>query len=112
MRKTVADDLKSAAPKEFAMKFVRPLALIALLIPAASFAQITPSPNRSTPPAAQPPAQTPPKTQTPAVAPPPSAPAVAEKIDPAKEAAIRHLMDITDTSKMGDNVLSYFSSRV
>jgi hypothetical protein len=27
-----------------------------------------------------------------------------EKLDPAKEAAIRHLMDITETSKMGDNL--------
>lgn len=28
----------------------------------------------------------------------------AEKLDPAKDAAIRHLMDITETSKMGDNI--------
>jgi hypothetical protein len=28
----------------------------------------------------------------------------AEKLDPAKDAAIRHLMEITETSKMGDNI--------
>jgi hypothetical protein len=28
----------------------------------------------------------------------------AEKLDPAKEAAIRHLMDITETSKLGENM--------
>jgi hypothetical protein len=28
----------------------------------------------------------------------------AEKLDPAKEAAIRHLMDVTETSKMGENM--------
>jgi hypothetical protein len=40
------------------------------------------------------------------------APAAAAKIDPAKEAAIRHLMDITDTSKLGDNMAAYISSQV
>jgi len=30
--------------------------------------------------------------------------APAEKLDPAKEAAIRHLMDITETSKLGENM--------
>jgi uncharacterized protein len=39
------------------------------------------------------------KAPTPATADKP-----AEKLDPAKEAAIRHLMDITETSKMGDNL--------
>lgn len=40
-----------------------------------------------------------------------SAPA-ATKVDPAKEAAIRHLMDITQTSKLGDNMAEYISSQV
>jgi uncharacterized protein len=39
-------------------------------------------------------------------------PAPAEKIDPAKDAAIRHLMDITDTSKMGENIASFITSKV
>jgi uncharacterized protein len=40
-----------------------------------------------------------------------TAPAAA-KIDPAKEAAIRHLMDITQTSKLGDNMATYISGQV
>jgi uncharacterized protein len=39
-------------------------------------------------------------------------PAAPEKVDPAKAAAIRHLMDLTNTSKLGDNVVSYFTGRV
>ena len=34
------------------------------------------------------------------------------KIDPAKEAAIRHLMDITETSKMGDGMAAYLTNQV
>jgi uncharacterized protein len=34
------------------------------------------------------------------------------KVDPAKEAAIRHLMDITETSKLGNNVAAYISNQV
>jgi uncharacterized protein len=36
----------------------------------------------------------------------------AEKLDPAKEAAIRHLMDITETSKMGDGLHSAITAKV
>jgi hypothetical protein len=36
----------------------------------------------------------------------------AEKLDPAKEAAIRHLMDITQTSKMGDNLNAAITGQV
>src|ERR1700693_20713 len=39
-------------------------------------------------------------------------PAPAEKIDPAKDAAIRHLMDITETSKLGANIASFISGKV
>jgi hypothetical protein len=45
-----------------------------------------------------------PATQTP--------PAPAEKIDPAKDAAIRHLMDVTETSKMGANIANYITGKV
>lgn len=50
-------------------------------------------------------------------APPTKAPAAvpaspAAKVDPAKEAAIRHLMDITQSSKLGDNMTAYISSQV
>lgn len=34
------------------------------------------------------------------------------KPDPAKEAAIRHLMDLTQTSKLGDNIQSYITDQV
>lgn len=35
-----------------------------------------------------------------------------EKPDPAKEAAIRHLMDITQTSKLGDNITNAITQQV
>jgi uncharacterized protein len=50
-----------------------------------------------------------PAAQTPAAQTPP---APAEKIDPAKDAAIRHLMDITETSKMGANIANYITGKV
>src|SRR5271170_7947725 len=43
----------------------------------------------------------------------PVAPAApAEEIDPAKEAAIRQLMDLTQTSKMGDSLSAYVTNQV
>jgi uncharacterized protein len=44
------------------------------------------------------------------VSPPPAE--APEKIDPAKEAAIRHLMDITNTAKLGDNLATYLTGQV
>src|ERR1700685_1040714 len=38
--------------------------------------------------------------------------APAEKVDPAKEAAIRHLMDLTQTSKMGEDLNAYVTKQV
>jgi len=38
--------------------------------------------------------------------------APAEKLDPAKEAAIRHLLDLTEISKMGDNISAGISREV
>lgn len=38
--------------------------------------------------------------------------APAEKIDPAKEAAIRHLIELTEVSKLGDNIASAMVVRV
>jgi len=51
------------------------------------------------------------KPAQPAAAPPGAAPA-AENADPAKLAAIRHLMEITSTSKMGENISSGITSQV
>ena len=39
-------------------------------------------------------------------------PPPAEKIDPAKDAAIRHLMDITESSKMGENIANFITGQV
>lgn len=50
-----------------------------------------------------------PAAQAPAAQTPPTP---AEKIDPAKDAAIRHLMDITETSKMGENIANYITGKV
>jgi uncharacterized protein len=52
-----------------------------------------------------------PAAQAPA-APVQTPPAPAEKIDPAKAVAIRHLMDITESSKMGDNIANYITGQV
>jgi uncharacterized protein len=38
--------------------------------------------------------------------------AAAEKVDPAKEAAIRRLLDVTDTSKIGDHLSGAISMQV
>jgi hypothetical protein len=45
-----------------------------------------------------------------AAAPAPDKPV--EKLDPAKDAAIRHLMDLTQTSKMGDNLNAAITRQV
>jgi hypothetical protein len=38
--------------------------------------------------------------------------APAAKLDPGKDAAIRHLMDITEVSKLGENIQSYITHQV
>jgi len=40
------------------------------------------------------------------------APPLLEKPDPAKEAAVRHLMDITQTNKMGENIAAAITNQV
>jgi len=49
-------------------------------------------------------------TSTPEAKPAPSH--SADKVDPEKDAAIRHLMDITETSKLGDNIATYLKGQV
>ncbi len=68
-----------------------------------------PKPPAHQPGVAAPPAHAP---GQPAKTPPPAAAASADKPDPAKEAAIRHLMDITETSKMGENISLYVTNQV
>jgi hypothetical protein len=41
-----------------------------------------------------------------------AAPPLLEKPDPAKEAAVRHLMDITQTNKMGENIAAAITNQV
>ena len=53
--------------------------------------------------------QAPPPSAISQAAPPPS---LGEKVDPAKEAAIRHLMDVTESSKLGDNINAALTDRI
>jgi hypothetical protein len=39
-------------------------------------------------------------------------PPAPERLDPVKEAAIRHLMDVTGTSKMGDQILNSMADQI
>src|SRR6201984_596244 len=48
----------------------------------------------------------------PSTSPTAQAPAPAAKLDAAKDAASRHLLDITDTSKMGVNIQAYITQQV
>ena len=83
-------------------------AVIAALLGAASPA-LAQTPAASTPPT---PAQHAAPGQPAPAKPDAQAAAALEKIDPAKDAAIRHLMDLTDGSKMGDNIASFITARV
>lgn len=92
------------------MKY-RVIAIAAALFTAPSvFAQASgqssAQPNR--PGLSAPTAQTEAKPQTPATASGPTA----AKVDPEKEKAIRHLMEITGTAKDGDNMTMLLSSQV
>ena len=66
-------------------------ALIAAILFVAGPAMAQTQPGTAAPPAAQ---------HTPGTKAPAAASTPADKLDPAKETAIRHLMDITETSKM------------
>lgn len=87
------------------------ITLIAALLCAAApaLAQV---PASSTPPQRQPgvPAQH--QAPTPSAVSPAAPPSLEEKVDPAKEAAIRHLMDVTETSKLGDNINAFLTDRI
>jgi uncharacterized protein len=41
-----------------------------------------------------------------------SPPPALEKPDPAKEAAVRHLMEVTETNKLGDNIVAAITAQV
>jgi uncharacterized protein len=90
------------------MKF--PIAFIAAVLCAAApaFAQAP----ASSAPAHQPGVPTQHPAPAPTAVSPAAPPSLAEKVDPAKEAAIRHLMDVTETSKLGDNINAYLTDRI
>jgi uncharacterized protein len=81
-------------------------ALIAALLFTAGSATAQTQPGTPASPPQHTPGQPAAKPATPA----PDKPA--EKLDPAKEAAIRHLMDITETSKMGENINAAITRQV
>jgi uncharacterized protein len=89
-------------------------ALIAVLLfsPGPALAQ-TPASGTEPKPAAQHQAGTPVQPAQPAAAAQPGkeAPA-AEKLDPAKDTAIRHLMDITEVSRLGERVSNGITGQV
>lgn len=87
------------------------ITLIAALLCAAApaFAQAPPSNSPQHQPGVPAQHQAPPPSAISQAAPPPS---LGEKVDPAKDAAIRHLMDITETSKLGENVNAFLTDRI
>jgi uncharacterized protein len=86
--------------KERAMK-VRAALILALCFVAAPLMAQTPAAPPQKPAAQHPPSQL-----------ESVVPAVPEKVDPAKDTAIRHLMDITEESKLADNVSGAMSMQV
>ena len=90
------------------MKFSIGILAAAVLIAGSALAQ-TPSAStqQKTPPQHQPGVAAQPSAAS-QDAPPPSL----DKPDPAKEAAIRHLMDLTQTSKLGDNISNAINAQV
>jgi len=83
-------------------------AALCLAAPALAQAPTTGVPQK--PQQHQPGVTDPSHTSTPEAKPAPSY--SADKVDPAKDAAIRHLMDITETSKLGDNIATYLKGQV
>jgi hypothetical protein len=82
--------------------------LTTALFAASALAQTPAAPAQQKPPAHQPGVPAAPAAPpADAGAPPPL-----EKPDPAKEAAIRHLMDLTQTSKLGDNIANAITGQV
>jgi hypothetical protein len=88
------------------------LIAVALFFAGSAFAQAPATGTLPKPPAPHQPG-VPAKTPTPAAkAPAPQPISTSEKTDAAKDAAIRHLMDITQTSKLGENVSTFLTDRV
>jgi len=91
------------------MKLSITLIAALLCVAAPAFAQV---PASSTPPQHQPGVPTQHQAPAPSAVSPAAPPSLEDKVDPAKEAAIRHLMDVTETSKLGDNINSFLTDRI
>jgi hypothetical protein len=108
---------KSSRPQmgEKGMKLRITLLAAALAAAGPAFAQSATDNSAPKAPAHQPGVVAKPAPATPA-APTASSPAPtlapAAKLDPAKDAAIRRLMDITETSKMGENIQAYITQQI
>ena len=97
------------------MKLRITLLATALAVAGPAFAQSATDGSAEKTPAHQPgvaakPAQN--RPAAPAASSPAQTPAPSAKLDPAKDAAIRHLMDITETSKMGENIQAYITQQI
>jgi uncharacterized protein len=88
----------------------RSIVIVATLcfVAGSAFAQAPASGTQQKPPAQHQPGATAQPAHQPAQAAPPSG----EKLDPAKDAAIRHLMNITQTAKLGDDISAYLTNQV
>lgn len=92
------------------MRFSTVMLATGLLLAGTAMAQTSAPGTQQKPPAQKQPAAT---AQAPgATSPAAGEPPTLEKPDPAKEAAIRHLMDITQTSKLGDNITNAITQQV
>jgi uncharacterized protein len=91
---------------------IRAALISAVLLVASPLLAQAPLTGASPKPPAHQPGVPAPAATAPARAEKAAAAAPAEKVDPAKEAAIRHLMDLTQTSKMGDSLTSYVTNQV
>jgi uncharacterized protein len=91
------------------MKLKTALIVAAFVAAGPALAQSSTPPATAAKPAQHQPGTAASSSQSQAAAP---AAAPAEKLDPAKEAAIRHLLDLTEISKMGENINSGISREV
>lgn len=94
------------------MNFKAALMVFALFAPAAALAQTTATAAPSKPPAQQQPGTPAQPAHQPGQTAKAPTPAQDDKIDPDEEAQIRHLMDITQTAKLGDNIRVYIENQL
>jgi uncharacterized protein len=93
------------------MRAILALIVSCLFISAAAYAQSPAAGQQQTPPAQHQPGAVAKPTGSQPLGPQTLEP-TAGKVDPAKEAAIRHLMEITGTSKLGDQIVGAITTRV